>query len=219
MIWNSVPLMTSIDLLLVAVTAYGLWRCRLISPGKRFERSRIGALLIDAGLLTVGLFYGADLATMHVLPMVTSVDEAMEVMEVLHRNLNWLVILFAMVAISIGFIELVVELRRREVRLRRLIDANIVGVFIWGSDGRIVDANEAFLQVAGYGRDDIVSRRLRWTELFSADAGGADEQRLDELKAYGVVYPYETEYMQRTGGRVPVLVGVFRRGIRTPFSG
>jgi len=200
--------MTAIDLLIMAVTVYGIWRCRHVSPGKRFERPRIGLLLINSGLLAVALFYAADLAIMHVLPMVTARDEAMKAMEALHRNLGWLVILFAVISIFIGFIELLVELQRREARVRRLIDANIVGIFIWGPDGRIVEANEAFLQITGYSRDDLVSKRLGWTELTPAEIRSVNEQRLAELKATQVVHPYETEYVQRNGGRVPVLVGM-----------
>jgi PAS domain S-box-containing protein len=208
MISNSVPLMTAIDLLIIGVTVYGIWRCRLISPGKRFERPRISLLLINSGLLAVALFYATDLAIMHVLPMVTAMDEAMKAMDALHRNLSWLVILFAVVSMSFGFIELLVELQRREARVRRLIDANIVGIFIWGPGGRIVDANEAFLRITGCSRDDLVSKRLGWTELTPAETRSVDEQRLAELKASGVVHPYETEYVQRNNGRVPVLVGM-----------
>ena len=120
MISDSVPLMTAIDLLIIAVTVYGIWRCRLISHGKRFERPRISLLLINLGLLAVALFYAADLATMHVLPMVTGMDEAMKAMEALHRDLNWLVILFAMISMSIGFIELLVELRLQHRRYLHL---------------------------------------------------------------------------------------------------
>src|SRR5689334_21035248 len=32
-----------------------------------------------------------------------------------------------------------------EARIRRLVDANIIGIFIWNLDGTIVEANEAFL--------------------------------------------------------------------------
>jgi hypothetical protein len=75
MISDSVPLMTAIDLLILAVIAYGMWRCRLLSPGKRFERPRISLLLINLGLLAIALFYAVDLATMHALPMVSAVDK------------------------------------------------------------------------------------------------------------------------------------------------
>jgi hypothetical protein len=43
---------------------------------------------------------------MYILPSVTSTQEAMEFMGALHHNLSWLVVLFEMIAISTGFIEL-----------------------------------------------------------------------------------------------------------------
>src|SRR5690348_2003826 len=119
MISNSVPAMTAIDLLIVAVAGYGIWRSRLVLPGTRFARTRIGLLLINFGLLAVALFYLADLATMHVLPIITSKDEAMQAMEYLHGDLSWLIILLMTISISIGFIELLVELQRREAKARQ----------------------------------------------------------------------------------------------------
>ena len=106
MIWNSIPFMTAIDLLIIAVTIYTLRRCRLIGPIKRPSAPQIGLQWIAFGLLAVCLFYFADLVSMYVLPAVASMQEAMAFMGTLHRNLSWLVVLFAMIAISTGFIEL-----------------------------------------------------------------------------------------------------------------
>src|SRR5712671_1221762 len=89
MIWNSVPLMTAIDLLIIAVAIYGIWRCRLFIPGGRRLDSRIGVWLIASGLLVVGLFYAADLISMQALPAITSEQEAVELMDALHRQLSW----------------------------------------------------------------------------------------------------------------------------------
>ena len=113
MIWNSIPFMTAVDLLIIAVTIYTIWRCRLIGPSKRPSAPQIGLRLIALGLLAVCLFYFADLASMYVLPAVTSMEEAMATMGTIHRNLSWLVVLFAMIAISAGFI----ELRRTQIEL------------------------------------------------------------------------------------------------------
>ena len=43
-----------------------------------------------------------------------------------------------------------------EVKIRRLIDANLMGIFFWTLDGRIVEANEAFLHIVGYGRERLI---------------------------------------------------------------
>jgi PAS domain-containing protein len=179
MISDSVPLMTAIDLLIMAVTVYGIWHCRLISPGKRFERPRIGLLLINSGLLAVALFYATDLAIMHVLPMVTAGDEAMKAMDALHHNLSWLVILFAVISISIGFIELLVELQRREARVRRLVDSNIIGIFIWDFEGRVLEANDEFLRMVNYDREDLVSGRIRWADLTPPDWRDRNNARIE----------------------------------------
>ena len=94
-----------------------------------------------------------------------------------------------------------------EAKVRCLIDANIMGIFIWHLDGRIVDANEAFLRIVGYGRDDLSSGRLRWRELTPAEWRTADERRVAELEATGTAQPHEKEYFRKDGSRVPVLVG------------
>lgn len=98
--------MTAIDLLIMAVTIYAIWRCLLIGPSKRPSASQVGLQLIALGLLVVCLFYFADLVSMYVLPAVTSTEEAMEFMGALHRNLSWLVVLFSMIVISGGYVEL-----------------------------------------------------------------------------------------------------------------
>jgi PAS domain S-box-containing protein len=94
-----------------------------------------------------------------------------------------------------------------EAKIRRLVDSNIIGIFIWNLDGRIVDANEAFLRIVGYGRDDLTSGQLRWMGLTPAEWREVDDRRVAELKATGTTHPYEKEYFHKSGSRVPVLVG------------
>jgi PAS domain S-box-containing protein len=98
------------------------------------------------------------------------------------------------------------NLQEREARIRRLVDANIVGIFIWKKDGQIVEANEAFLHLVGYCREDLVSGRLRWTDLTPPDWHDVDEQAAAEVKASGSLQPYEKEYFRKNGSRVPVLL-------------
>ena len=57
------------------------------------------------------------------------------------------------------------NLEEGERKTRRLIDANIIGISTWDLDGRILDANEAFLRMIDYSREDVVSGLLRWTDL------------------------------------------------------
>ena len=48
------------------------------------------------------------------------------------------------------------DLAEREAKIRRLVDANIIGIFTWDLDGRIIEANDAFLRIVGYDREDLV---------------------------------------------------------------
>ncbi|MET4512053.1 PAS domain S-box-containing protein [Bradyrhizobium sp. I1.7.5] len=125
-----------------------------------------------------------------------------------------LTLLASQAAISIENASLYRDLAEREARIRRLVDANIIGIFVWDPDGRIMDANEAFLRIIGYGRDDLISGQLRWRDLTPAEWRDADDRRVADLEATGITQPYEKEYFLKSGGRVPVLVGAATFGGR-----
>jgi PAS domain S-box-containing protein len=99
------------------------------------------------------------------------------------------------------------DLAEREAKIRRFVDANIIGIFVWDLEGWIINANEAFLHMVGYDREDLVSGRVRWPSLTPAELHASDERTLAELKATGTVQPCEREYLRKDGGRVPVLMG------------
>jgi PAS domain S-box-containing protein len=121
-------------------------------------------------------------------------------------RISVLELLASQAAISLENARLYSDLQEREARIRRLVDSNIIGVVIWDVQGRIIDANQAFLDMVGHGREDLVSGRLRWTELTPAEWRDADEQIIAELKAVGTLQPREKEYLRKDGSRVPVLV-------------
>jgi PAS domain S-box-containing protein len=99
------------------------------------------------------------------------------------------------------------ELQDRETKIRRLVDANIVGIFMWDVEGQILEANEAFLRMVGYDREDLASGRMRWTELTPAEWRERDEQAIADLRRTDTVQPYEKEYFRKDGIRIPVLLG------------
>ena len=94
-----------------------------------------------------------------------------------------------------------------EAKIRRLVDANVVGIVMWNLEGAITEANEAFLHMVQYDRNDIASGRVRWTDLTPAEWRDRDEQALADLKATGIFQPFEKEYFRKDGSRVPVLLG------------
>jgi PAS domain S-box-containing protein len=100
------------------------------------------------------------------------------------------------------------DLAEREAKIRRLVDANIVGIFIWEFEGRILEANDAFLRIVGYDREDLVSDRMRWTDLTPPEWLDRHERWwTPELRMTGSLQPFEKEYFRKDGSRVPVLVG------------
>jgi PAS domain S-box-containing protein len=116
-------------------------------------------------------------------------------------------LLASQAAIALENARLYDELTEREARIRRLVEANIIGIVIWNLEGRILEANDAFLRMVGYGREDLVSGRVRWREVTPDQWRAADVQALAELAATGICEPFEKEYFRKDGSRVPVLVG------------
>ena len=117
-------------------------------------------------------------------------------------------LLASQAAMSLENTRLYRDLAKREAKIRRLVDANIVGIFIWDVDGTVLEANDALLRMAGYEREDLVSGRLRWTDLAATQWRGRDRQELaGELQRTGSLQPIEWDYIRKDGSRVPVLVG------------
>jgi PAS domain S-box-containing protein len=122
-------------------------------------------------------------------------------------RISVLELLASQAAISLENARLYNDLQERESRIRRLVDSNIIGIVIWDFQGRLIEANDAYLDIVGYTREDIVSGRLQLTEMTPAEWREADDQAVAELKAVGTVQPREKEYFRKDGSRVPVLRG------------
>jgi PAS domain S-box-containing protein len=116
-------------------------------------------------------------------------------------------LLASQAAISLENIRLYRDLEEREAKIQRLVDANIMGIYIWNLQGEILEANEAFLRILGYSREDLVSGDMRWTDLTPAEWSDRDAQAQTELEATGTIQPFEKEYFRKDGSRVPILLG------------
>jgi PAS domain S-box-containing protein len=102
------------------------------------------------------------------------------------------------------------DLREREANMRCLVDANIIGIYIVDIRGPILESNDAYLHMLGYKRADLVSGRLRWTDLTPPEWHDADKLRVERVKRIGHVQPFEKEFFRKDGTRIPVLMGVAR---------
>jgi PAS domain S-box-containing protein len=122
-------------------------------------------------------------------------------------RLTVLQVLAAQAAISLENALLYADLQDREARIRRLIESNIIGVFFWDMEGNVRDANDAFLQLVGYSRQDMLSGHVRWPDITPPAHRDLDTRMIDELKQAGSIRQYEKEFIRKDGRLVPVLIG------------
>jgi PAS domain S-box-containing protein len=158
----------------------------------RLARSILCLPLTNRGKLVGILYLENNLVTRGVMPS---------------ARIPILTLLASQAAIALEHTHLYRELAERERRIRRLVDSNIVGIFTWDLDGRLFEANDAFLRIVGYERDDLLAGRLQWDEMTPPEWRERTAQALDELRITGTVQPYEKEYFRKDGSRVPVLLG------------
>jgi PAS domain S-box-containing protein len=116
-------------------------------------------------------------------------------------------LLASQAAVALENTRLYRDVVEREARIRRLVDANIIGIYIWDFQGRIIDANEAFLDLVGYSREDLISGRLSYPGLTPSEWNDVSERARTVVKTTGTAKVFEKEYLRKDGSRVPILLG------------
>jgi len=109
-------------------------------------------------------------------------------------------------AISLENTRLYRDLENREKKIRRLVDANILGITIWNVEGAILASNEAFLRMVQYDHEDVAAGRVRWRDMTPADWRERVERALAKVMQTGSVQPFESELFRKDGSRLPVLL-------------
>jgi PAS domain S-box-containing protein len=99
------------------------------------------------------------------------------------------------------------ELQQNDIKIRRLIEANLIGVYVADFSGRIFESNDAFLDMVGYTREDLHAGQMNWVEMTPSQYHLVDRQALEEQQETGVCTPFEKEYYRKDGSCVPVLFG------------
>ncbi len=94
-----------------------------------------------------------------------------------------------------------------EAKFRRLADANIIGIFFWDARGDITSANDHFLKMVGYTREELVTGQINWKGMTPPEYAHLDKKGLAEIAATGICTPFEKEYIRKDGGRVAIYLG------------
>ncbi|MEH2353542.1 hybrid sensor histidine kinase/response regulator [Nostoc sp.] len=98
------------------------------------------------------------------------------------------------------------DLRQRETQLRRLVDSNIIGI-MFATPDYITEANEAFLEMVGYTREELLAGKIRRQHITPPEYHALDRQGIEQLLTVGLFTPFEKEYIRKDGSRIPILIG------------
>ncbi len=99
-----------------------------------------------------------------------------------------------------------IALQKSQIHYRRLFNANLIGILLADQE-HIFEANDAFLRIVGYDREDLVAERIRWRDLTPPKYLRLDENAVKELYERGECTPFEKEYIRKDGSSVPILIG------------
>ncbi|MCI0538515.1 MAG: PAS domain S-box protein [Verrucomicrobiales bacterium] len=97
------------------------------------------------------------------------------------------------------------ELQRSEARFRRVVESNLIGIAFWNADGTVTDANERFLQMLGYTREELLKSGAQWGALLIQNPREAGPSCHEAPLGY--CKPSQKEFLRRDGSRLPVLLG------------
>lgn len=96
-------------------------------------------------------------------------------------------------------------LRESEERLRKVINAETVGIVFFDLVGGISDSNDAFLRMIGHSREELEAGEVRYEQLTPPEWRWRDEETIADLRSTGRAGPYEKEYFRRDGSRMWIL--------------
>ncbi len=101
---------------------------------------------------------------------------------------------------------LLAALRESEARFRALSESGVIGVLVADPE-RILEANDAFLELIGYTRAEMLAGQVRWSEITPPEYEPLDQRAIAQLLETGVCRPFEKEYLRKDRRRVPIVIG------------
>lgn len=101
-------------------------------------------------------------------------------------------------------------LRASEAKFRSFFDSNIIGAFVSTFDGLYLEANDLFLDMVGYTREDLLAGKIHRDTLTPPAYAYVSQQAVRDLLEVGFTRPDEKEYLRKDGTPLPILVAVTR---------
>jgi PAS domain S-box-containing protein len=100
------------------------------------------------------------------------------------------------------------SLLRSRARVRPVPLESTVAAIVSGEFDAIAEANDAFLNMVGYSRHELLEGKLRWPELTPPEYAALDDLAHEECLRFGACTPYEKKLLCKDGTRLPVLMAI-----------
>ena len=95
-----------------------------------------------------------------------------------------------------------------EKRFQRLLHSNIIGAIQSDLNGHLVEANDAFLAMLGYSRQEFAAGALHNAGLTPVEWIERDIKAMEQLRQSGSATPFEKEMLRKDGSRLPIVLGL-----------
>jgi two-component system, NtrC family, sensor kinase len=99
------------------------------------------------------------------------------------------------------------DARASRRRFEHAFHTRMMGMIEWATDGRILDANDAFLEMVGYSRAELLGGAVSWSKMTPEEYWPLEEKAGAEIAATGACTPFRKEYVRKDGSRVPIFIG------------
>lgn len=84
-----------------------------------------------------------------------------------------------------------------------------LGVVI-ADEYRVIDANDAFLSMIGYSREQLTRGEISWVEMTPEKYRPLDMAAVAQIRQFGACAPFEKEFILADGTMLPFLIGAVR---------
>nr|WP_275994145.1 PAS domain S-box protein [Argonema antarcticum] len=98
-------------------------------------------------------------------------------------------------------------LQKSETRFRSVFESKMIAMGFWDENGYVTDVNDAFLELIGYTRSDLIAKKLHWQDITPPEDISSEQQNCQDSSKLSLGGNYEKEYIRKDGSRISVLFG------------
>jgi len=99
----------------------------------------------------------------------------------------------------VAVVEDITARKQAEIRLNEAFRIRTVSVLFWDGEHRLAAANDAFLQMTGFSREEALGRS--WQQFTPPEFHADTWKAIAEIAERGETTPYEKQYFRKDGGR------------------